>query len=142
MRILGIDYGESRTGFAITDALNITVQGLETLSSNGNDKNILKKIDEYMSIYEIDTIVLGMPYNMDGTKSQRVELTEKFIHKLKCKYNKIKIEYIDERLTTVAAHKTMNFLDVNKHKKRSIVDTISAIYILETYLNKLKNSEN
>lgn len=142
MRILGIDYGESRTGFAITDALNITVQGLETLSSNGNDKNILKKIDEYMSIYEIDTIVLGMPYNMDGTKSQRVELTEKFIHKLKCKYNKIKIEYIDERLTTVAAHKTMNFLDVNKHKKRSIVDTISAIYILETYLNKLKNSKN
>lgn len=142
MRILGIDYGESRTGFAITDALNITVQGLETLSSNGNDKNILKKIDEYMSIYEIDTIVLGMPYNMDGTKSQRVELTEKFIHKLKCKYNKIKIEYIDERLTTVAAHKTMNFLDVNKHKKRSIVDTISAIYILETYLNKIKNSKN
>lgn len=140
MRILGIDYGETRTGFAITDALNITVQGLETLSSNGNDKNILKKIDEYLSIYEIDTIVLGMPYNMDGTKSQRAELTEKFIHKLKCKYNKLKIEYIDERLTTVAAHKTMNFLDVNKHKKRSIVDTISAIYILETYLNKIKNS--
>lgn len=140
MRILGIDYGETRTGFAITDALNITVQGLETLSSNGNDKNILKRIDEYISMYEIDTIVLGMPYNMDGTKSQRAELTEKFIHKLKCKYNKLKIEYIDERLTTVAAHKTMNFLDINKHKKRSIVDTISAIYILETYLNKIKNS--
>ena len=140
MRILGIDYGETRTGFAITDPLNITVQGLETLSSNGNDKSILKKIDEYLSIYDIDTIVLGMPYNMNGTKSERAELTEKFIHKLKCKYNKIKIEYVDERLTTVAAHKTMNFLDINKHKKRSIVDTISAVYILETYLNKIKNS--
>ena len=57
------------------------------------------------------------------------------------KYNKLKIDYIDERLTTVAAHKTMNFLDVNKHKKRNIVDTISAIYILETYINKLKNSK-
>ena len=67
---------------------------------------------------EIETIVVGMPYNMDGTKTIRAEVTEKFIHKLKCKYNKIKIETIDERLTTVAAHKTMNFLDINKTKKR------------------------
>ena len=141
MRILGIDYGETRTGFAITDSLNITVQGLETFVSNGNDKSILKKIDEYMEKYEIDTIVIGMPYNMNGTKSKRVELTEKFIHKLKCKYNDIKIDYMDERLTTVAAHKTMNFLDINKHKKRDIVDTISAVYILEMYISKMKNSE-
>ena len=75
---------------------------------------------------------------MDGTKSQRAEKTEAFIHKLKCKYNKIKVEIIDERLTTVAAHKTMNFLDVNKHKKRGIVDTISAVYILEIFINKNK----
>ena len=81
-----------------------------------------------------------MPYNMDGTKTQRAEVTEKFIHKLKCRFNKIPIEEIDERLTTVAAHKTMNFLDINKHKKRGIVDTISAVYILETFMNKSKNS--
>ena len=117
MRILGIDYGEARTGFAITDALNITVQGLETFKSNGNDKEILKKIDEFLEKYEISTIVVGMPLNLNGTKSQRAEKTEQFIHKLKCKYNNLKIDYIDERLTTVAAHKTMNFLDINKHKK-------------------------
>ena len=93
MRILGIDYGDSRCGFAITDALNITVQALETLQCEGNDKMILKKID-----------------------------------------------WIDERLTTVAAHKTMNFLNVDKHKKRNIVDTISAVYILETYVNKNKQN--
>ena len=139
MRILGIDYGEARTGFAITDSLNITAQGLETLKTNGNDKTILKKIDEYLEEYDIDTIILGMPYNMNGTRSQRVELTERFMHKLKCKYNNLKIDYIDERLTTVAAHKTMNLLDVNKRKKKNIVDTISAVYILETYLNKIKN---
>ena len=73
-------------------------------------------------------------------KLERAEETEKFIHKLKCKYNKLKIETMDERLTTVEAHKTMNFLGVNKNKKRNIVDTISAVYILETYLNKLKNN--
>lgn len=140
MRTLAIDYGDTRVGLAITDALGITAQGLETVVCNGNDKVLLRRLDEIMLDYEIDTIVVGMPYNMDGTKTVRAEVTEKFIHKLKCKYNKLQITTIDERLTTVAAHKTMNFLDVNKHKKRSIVDTISAVYILETYMNK-KNNE-
>ena len=136
MRTLGIDYGDSRVVLAITDALGITAQGLETVSHKGNDKIVLRRLDEIMLEYEIDTIVIGMPFNMDGTKTIRAEVTEKFIHKLKCKYNKMKIETIDERLTTVAAHKTMNFLDINKNKKRGIVDTISAVYILETYMNR------
>lgn len=139
MRKLGIDYGDARTGIAITDALNITAQGLETIHNDGSDKVILKRLDEILEQYEVDTIVIGKPINMNGTSSERTEITEKFIHKLKCKYNKLKIETIDERLTTVAAHKTMNFLDINKNKKRNIVDTISAVYILETYLNKIKN---
>ena len=139
MRTLGIDYGDSRVGIAITDALGITAQGLETITHNGNDKILLRRLDEIFEKYpEVDTIVVGMPYNMDGTKTIRAEVTEKFIHKLKCKYNKMKIETVDERLTTVAAHKTMNFLDVNKTKKRGIVDTISAVYILEMYMNKNK----
>ena len=139
MRILAIDYGQARTGLAITDKLGITAQGLETIHSDGNDKIILKKIDELLKQYEIEKIVIGMPYNMNGTKSERMEITEQFIHKLKCKYNKIKIDYMDERLTTVQAHKTMNFLGVNKHKKKNIVDTISAVYILEAYLERQKN---
>ena len=138
MRILGIDYGDARTGIAITDALNITAQGLETIHNEGSDRVILKRLDEILEQYEVDTIVIGKPINMNGTPSARTEITEQFIHKLKCKYNKLKIEVVDERLTTVAAHKTMNFLDVNKNKKRNIVDTISAVYILETYLNKIK----
>ena len=139
MRTLGIDYGDSRVGIAITDALGITAQGLETITHNGNDKVLLRRLDEIFEKYpEVDTIVVGMPYNMDGTKTIRAEVTEKFIHKLKCKYNKLRIETVDERLTTVAANKTMNFLDVNKTKKRGIVDTISAVYILEMYMNKNK----
>ena len=138
MRVLGIDYGNSKVGFAITDPLGITAQGLQTVMYKGNDKVLLKKLDELMEQYEISAIVVGMPYNMDGTKTERAEVTEKFIHKLKCKYNKIAIETIDERLTTVAANKTMNFLEINKHKKRDIEDTIAAVYILETYMNKSK----
>jgi len=135
MRILGIDYGDARVGVAITDELEITAQGLETIS-NSSDKFILKKLEEIVNNYNVKVIVVGMPLNMNGTKGERVEVTEKFIHKLKCKFNNVKIETVDERLTTVAAHKTMNFLDINKKKKRSIVDTISAQYILETYINK------
>ena len=139
MRKLGIDYGDSRVGLAITDELGITVQGLETIHHKGNDKLILKRIEELCNQYEIDTMVIGLPINMNGTKAERVEITEKFIHKLKCKFNKIKIEEIDERLTTVAAHRTMNYLNINKNEKKGIVDTLSAVYILETYMNKLKN---
>lgn len=140
MRILGIDYGDARVGIAITDELNITVQGLETIQRNGSDKIVLRRLDEILEKYDVDTIVVGMPLNMNGTISDRAKITQEFIHKLKCKYNKLKIDWIDERLTTVEAHKTMNFLDINKNKKRNIVDTISAVYILETYLNKIKNS--
>ena len=116
----------------------ITAQGLETIHHNGNDKIVLKRLEEIVNEYQIDTFVIGMPINMDGSKTIRAEVTNQFIHKLKCKFNKIRIEEIDERLTTVAAHKTMNLLDINKHKKRNIVDTISAVYILEIYMNKVK----
>lgn len=136
MRILALDYGDARVGVAITDLLGITAQGLETIHHNNNDKIILKRLEEILDQYQIDTIVVGMPLNLKGEKTVRAEKTEKFIHKLKCKFNKIKIEIQDERLTTVAAHKTMNELNINKKEKRNIVDCISAVYILQTYMNK------
>ena len=136
MRTLGIDYGDSRVGIAITDALGITAQGLETIHHKGNDKIVLKRLEELTQTYEIDTFVIGLPYMLNGDSSQRVEVTKKFIQKLKCKFNKIKIEEIDERLTTVAAHKTMNALNINPKEKKNLVDTISAVYILEMYINK------
>ena len=82
MRILGIDYGDARVGLAVSDALGITAQGLETIHHNGNDKVVLKRLQEVVDEYDIKTIVIGMPYNMNGTSSERVEITKKFIHKL------------------------------------------------------------
>ena len=116
MRILGIDYGDARVGIAITDPLGITAQGLETINRNGSDKIVLKRLEELIEQYNVTTIVIGMPINMNGTKTERAEVTEKFIHKMKCKFGKIPIETIDERLTTVEAHKTMNYLNVNTTK--------------------------
>ena len=138
MRIMGIDYGAARVGIALSDELQITAQGLETINFNGNDKKLLARLDEIINQYNIETIVVGMPLLLNGDRAQRAQITEKFVHKLKCKYNKIKIDTIDERLTTVEAHKTMNDLEIKKKKKKGLVDTISAVYILETYMNKNK----
>lgn len=135
-RILGIDYGETRTGVAITDELGITAQGLETITSNGSDKIILRRINEIVDQYDIREIVIGNPINLDGTESERSKKTELFIHKLKSRFNKINIIKIDERLTTVEAHRTMNLLNIDSKKKKNIVDTIAAVYILEGYINK------
>ncbi len=123
-------------GIAISDPLGITAQGLETIHHNGNDKIVLKRIEELLKTYDVSVFVIGMPINMNGTEGERVEKTKKFIHKLKCKFNNISIETVDERLTTVAAHKTMNFLEIKPKDKKNIVDTISAVYILEMYMNR------
>ena len=133
MRIMGIDYGEARVGIAVSDELKITAQGLETINYNGKDKKLLARLDEIIKEFGIDTIVVGMPMLLNGDKATRAEITEKFIHKLKCKYNKIKIATIDERLTTIQAHKTMNDLEINKKKKRRI----SGYYIRSIYIRNI-----
>lgn len=138
MKIMGIDYGDSRVGIAISDSLGITAQGLETIHHKGNDKIVLKRLEEIINDNDIDTIVIGMPYKLNGDSADRVDITKNFIHKLKCKFNKIKIEEVDERLTTVAAHRTMNDLGIKNKNKKNIVDTISAVYILEMYMNSKK----
>ena len=137
-RIMGIDYGDSRVGIAISDALGITAQGLETIHHNGNDKIVLKRLEEIINEKNVDTIAIGMPYKLNGDSADRVEITKSFIHKLKCKFNKINIQEVDERLTTVAAHKTMNDLGIKNRNKKNIVDTLSAVYILEIYMKNKK----
>lgn len=139
MRILGIDYGDSRVGIAITDELEITAQGLETIHYKGNDKILLNRIEEIIKKYEVKKVIVGMPINLKGKNSERVEITNKFINKIKCRFGQaITIETVDERLTTVEAHKTMNLLNIKKEKKKNLVDTISAVYILEKYINRTK----
>ena len=77
MRTLGVDYGDARIGLAITDALGITAQGLETIHHNANDKIALKRIEEIIKQYDIDTIVVGLPLNLSGQKTQRLQRPKK-----------------------------------------------------------------
>ena len=135
MKIMGLDYGEARTGVALSDELGMMAHGLESIEHKGNDKKLLERICEIIKVNKVSKIVIGYPLNMNATKGPRVEKTDAFIKKLE-KETGLPIEKIDERLTTVAAHKTLTLLGVSAEKKKKIVDTISAEYILQMYLDK------
>ena len=141
MRILGIDYGEVRTGLAVSDPLGLTAQGLESVKHGNNQKMLLNRIGEIIKEYSIEKIVIGYPINMNATVGPRAEKTNKFIDKLTNMF-KIEVEKIDERLTTVSAQRVMTELGVSKERKKKIVDTIAATYILQTYLDCHKNIDN
>ncbi len=136
MRILGLDYGEARTGVAISDALGITAQGVESIEHGENIKKLIERLGELIKEYKVEKIVIGYPLNMNATKGPRVQKTDKFITRLEQEFG-LEIIKIDERLTTVAAHKTMTTLGIDKNKKKKIVDTISAQYILQMYLDRV-----
>lgn len=136
MKILGLDYGEVRTGVAISDELGMIAHGLETIVHNGNDKRLLARIKEIVDENHVSKIVIGYPLNMNATKGPRIERTDCFIKKLEREL-KLEVIKVDERLTTVAAHRTMTELNLSIDKKKKVVDTISAEYILQMYLDKL-----
>ena len=136
-RFLGLDYGSARTGVAVSDLLGITAQGVTSIKHT-SDKELLEKLKPIIEEYNPVKIIIGMPLNMNSTQGDRVKLTKKFILKLKRAFG-IDVETIDERLTTVASHRTMTELEVKKDKKKQIVDMMSAVLILQMYLDKNKN---
>lgn len=135
MRVLALDYGDARTGVAVSDALGITAQGLESVDSK-NQYKLLNRLAEIIKEYSAEKIVIGYPLNMNATAGPRVEKTDKFIKILQDRFH-LEVIKIDERLTTVASHKTMTELGIKKEKKKQIVDTMSAVYILQMYLDKM-----
>ena len=134
MRVMALDYGEARTGVAISDVLGITAQGLESIDSNNKFK-LLNRIAEIIKEYGIEKIVIGYPLNMNATIGPRAQKTDNFIKELETRFH-LEVIKIDERLTTVASHRAMTELGISKDKKKKIVDTMSAIYILQIYLDK------
>lgn len=138
-RILGIDYGDVRVGLAISDPLGITAQGIDNLVINKSDKNFISGIRKLIKEYDIDTIVIGYPKNMDGTVSKKAEKIDELILLIEEKLN-IEVKKWDERLTTVSAYKTMRDLNIKQNKKNVFADKLAATYILEGYLKSISNS--
>ena len=137
MRILGIDYGDSRIGFAVSDPFGWTAQGVETVDARNGIKSVLERIGGFIKYYSIERIVIGFPRNMNGTIGPRGGKTNEFIKKIEDKFGLPVIKW-DERLTTVSAQKVMIETNVKKTKKKAIIDTISATYILQGYLDSIR----
>lgn len=134
MRIIGIDYGDARIGIAVSDPFGWTAQALETISWKGNPGKPVDRIIQLTKEYNVEKVVIGFPKNMNGTIGPRGEKTQEFIDLLlrSCDLEVVKW---DERLSTVAANRSMHEMGIKTSKKKDVVDQIAAVYILQGYLD-------
>lgn len=133
MRKMGLDYGDVRIGIAISDMMGIIANGLETYVRKTEQED-LEHIDKLIKDNLVDTVVLGLPKNMDGSEGDRVELTKQFGQKIEQK-SKIKVTYLDERLSSISAEKLLIQADVRREKRKQVIDKIAATIILQNYLD-------
>lgn len=136
MRIIGVDYGDSRIGIAVSDPMGWTAQALETLEWRGDMTKPAERIARLADEYKAEKIVVGFPKNMNGTIGPRGEKTQEFIDIL-APMTKAQIIKWDERLSTVSAHRTMQEIGIKTSKKRKVVDQIAAVFILQGYLDSI-----
>ena len=138
MRILGLDFGSRTVGVAVSDGLLLTAQGVETIERK--DENKLRKtcarIEELAAQYEITTIVLGLPKNMNNTEGDRVEKTKEFKEMLERRTG-LPVVLWDERLTTVAAEQVLMESGVRRENRKAVIDKVAACFILQGYLDYL-----
>lgn len=136
-RIMGLDYGSVTVGVALSDEMHLTAQGLEVIRRKEENKlrRTLARIEQIISEYDVELIVLGFPKNMNNTTGFRCERTQEFADKLGKRVT-IPIVFEDERLSTVEAHNTMIAGNVRREKRAQVVDMVAATIILERYLDR------
>ncbi|MDX9917473.1 MAG: Holliday junction resolvase RuvX [Gudongella sp.] len=132
-RILGLDVGTKRIGVAISDALGITAQPLTVITRESKKKD-LAEIEALLSEYSVKKVVVGMPYNMNGTVGPSGEMARTVAEKIKNKFG-VEIVYIDERLSTVSAERVLIESEVRRENRKNMIDKVAASYILQTYLD-------
>jgi putative Holliday junction resolvase len=140
MRILGLDYGTKTVGVAVSDDLLLTAQGVEIIRRKSPTKlrQTLARIEELAAQYGVERIVLGYPKNMNNTEGERCEQTKEFQGMLERRTG-LEVVLWDERLTTVAADMSMMEMGIRREHRKEYVDEIAAIFILQGYLDYLRN---
>ncbi len=133
MRILGLDMGSKRIGVALSDELGFTAQGLETLVRKGLERD-LEHICALVSQYSVEEIVVGVPYNMNGSEGPQVKMVRDMIQ-LVADRTGVPVREWDERLSTVAAERTLLEADMSRAKRRKVIDKVAAVIILQGYLD-------
>ncbi len=137
-RIISIDYGKRRTGIAVTDPLQIIANGLATVSTS----QLYRFLVDYMAKEQVERIVIGKPMQPNGKPSENLARVQQFVAQWKKAHPDVPIDYVDERFTSVLAHRAM--IDGGLHKKarqdKALVDEISATIILQSYMEGRRNS--
>lgn len=139
MRILGLDYGDKTVGVAVTDVLGFTAQPVTTVVRGRSSKlrKTYQELEKIIEQYSVEKIVVGMPYNMDGSEGERTEKTRAFISELSRRTG-LEIIEVDERLTTVEADEVLQDMGVPASERKAYIDKIAAAIILKSYLNTLE----
>lgn len=140
MRILGLDYGSKTVGVALSDPLGLTAQNLETIWRKQENKlrQTLARIEELTKEYQVETIVVGYPKNMNNTVGERAEKALEFKEKLESRTG-LPVVMWDERLTTLEANRTLMEAGVRRENRKQYLDGLAAVFILQGYLDYLAN---
>lgn len=137
-RVMALDLGDARIGIAMSDMMKMIANGYETYKRVGMGRD-LNYIASLVAPNDVDTIVLGLPINMDGTYGDRVEKTQFFAKKLGELVPDVKIVFQDERLTTVTAERALIEGNVRREKRKDVIDKVAATIILQYYLDTTHN---
>lgn len=144
MRVMGIDYGDKNVGIALTDPTFTIVTGYEIIRRDKEEaiKATVKRIGEIIKDQDVEKIILGYPLNMDGTEGFRCEKTILFKERLERNFKKMPIELWDERLSTIGATHSLIEGNLNKKEQKEVIDKMAAVFILEGYVQSVKNKNN
>ena len=137
-RILGVDFGDTRTGLAVSDVSRFLASGIGYVSPGGLDKTVAK-VAEVACEQRVSAIVVGLPKNMDGSEGFRAERCREFAEKLRDTLETVPVAMIDERLTTMSASRYLNETGTRGANRKGVIDTLSAQIILQNALDRLKH---
>ena len=138
MRAIGLDYGDSRIGVALSDELGWTASPLCVVESKRGKKKALNELKRLIAENSVDTVVVGYPLNMDGSEGIRTEVTNAFILSLEAAVPSVSVVKWDERLTTVAADRAMREMGI-KQREKGMNDVLAAVFILQGYLDSRRS---
>lgn len=137
MRVMGLDFGSKTIGVALSDPFGWTAQGLEIIRREQEEalKPSMKRLEEIIKQYSVEKIILGYPKNMNNTEGPRCEKTLQFKEKLEKRFG-LEVILCDERMSTMAAERTLLEADVSRNKRKNVIDKMAAVYILQGYLDR------
>ena len=136
-RYLGLDIGDRTIGVAVSDLLGLTAQGVETIRRK-NLASDIARLGELMQQYETRELVSGYPKNMNGSEGERCEVVRSVIDEVKKVYPDIHVMFWDERLSTVAATRSLLEADLSRRKRKKVIDKMAAVFILQGYLDSIR----